>query len=269
MASSILAWLMGKKKRTELPTYSELRSVRTRALPSELKDKEASIVFSTGRDALRQELLLPHRRPAADATLFTELVSSVRHGVVTFALPKGGRCLPVFTTPFRASDYREVLVDGDPTMGYLVSTPAGLLKMLRDIEKVGIETLALDRCPRCPTFTAISTSSLKSVDDLVTVWSISKSTELARLELYAAHARELARAGHLTLAKDVALETVGHINWEDPRLHLLLGELGVALGEPTLTREATGCLRFLKLDRWERKLQEVVESGAANFELPV
>ena len=117
----------------------------------------------------------------------------------------------------------------------------------------------------CAVFTMVHTRSVKTVDDLVTLWAISKSGELARLELYVQYATTLARNGELIAAKDVALETVGHVSVEDPRVHLLLGELGVALRDARLTQEAIGWLRLLKLDQWEHKLHEVVASGSATF----
>ena len=141
--------------------------------------------------------------------------------------------------------------------------------MLRDLEKGGVETLAVDRCPRCSTFTVISTSSVKTADDLVVLWCITKATDLSRLELYVTYARELARTGDFARAKSVALETVGHVTWEDPSIHFLLGELGVVSREPALAREAMRCLRYLKHEGWEEKLHEVVKSGSARFEVPV
>ncbi len=66
-----------------------------------------------------------------------------------------------------------------------------------------------------------------------------------------------------------SLETVGHVSGEDPRLHRLLGELGVALREPGLTAEAIGWLRMLKCGAWERKLEAAVASGVATFAMGV
>lgn len=92
------------------PLYSELRSNPTRRLPEDLTAEESSAAFSTRRDALQQRLLEPDSRPGDDATIFTELISQDPCVVVTFPLPDAGQCLPVFTTPFRAADYRQALV---------------------------------------------------------------------------------------------------------------------------------------------------------------
>ena len=67
-------------------------------------------------------------------------------------------------------------------------------------------------------------------------------------------------------ARDVALESVGHVSLEDPRPHLLLGELAVALRDRTLLQEAQNFLRFFKHESWAQKLAVTVQSGQALFE---
>jgi hypothetical protein len=84
--------------------------------------------------------------------------------------------------------------------------------------------------------------------------------------LYFAYALRSARAGQLEVARDVALEAVGHVSLEDPRPHLLLGELAVALRDRTLLQEAQAFLRFFKHERWGQKLARAVQSGQALFE---
>ena len=101
---------------------------------------------------------------------------------------------------------------------------------------------------------------------MLVLWTIHKATELARLELYFAYALKAARTGQLEAARDVALEAVGHVTLEDPRAHLLLGELAVMLHDRPLLQEARTFLRFLKHERWEQKLAMVAESGQARFE---
>jgi hypothetical protein len=66
----------------------------------------------------------------------------------------------------------------------------------------------------------------------------------------------------------VALETVGHVTFEDPRPHLLLGQLGVELRDAVLVREARACLRSLKFHRWQQKLDEAVTAGSSDFAIP-
>jgi len=94
-----------------------------------------------------------------------------------------------------------------------------------------------------------------------------EATEFARLDLYLDHARVAARAGQLDVARNVAFETVGHVSLEDPRAHMLLGQIAVALRDRRLFREAKGFLQFLRLGAWERRLDEASRSGTPDFEL--
>jgi hypothetical protein len=73
------------------------------------------------------------------------------------------------------------------------------------------------------------------------------------------------RAGRLKEARDVTLQAVGHASLEDPRLHLLLGQLAVGLGDGPLLREAKAFLHFLNLPAWERMLKEAEQSRSPNF----
>jgi hypothetical protein len=270
----MLDWLTGKRNRKELPEYSALRSTPTRGIPPDLAAAEESDSFSTCCENIRLELRKPLRRPRVDEPLFTELLEAKGRGVVTINLPDhSGQCLPVFSTPFRASDYVQTLLTSGPAARYLSSSPLQLVLMLRDIEAVGIKKLVLDRCPRCSVFTtigmsSIGTSSRETSDGLIDLWCTSKAIELSRADLYFSYALESARAGRIEIARDVALETVGHVNLEDPRPHLLLGQPAVRLRDRELLRQAKAFLRFLKLDRWERKLDQVVQSGSPNFENP-
>lgn len=101
---------------------------------------------------------------------------------------------------------------------------------------------------------------------MLALWAIHKATEIARLQLYCAYALRSARAGQLEAARDVALEAVGHVSSEDPRPHLLLGELAVALGDRTLLQEAQMFLRFFKHEPWEQRLSVAEQAGQALFE---
>jgi hypothetical protein len=136
---------------------------------------------------------------------------------VTIDLPNsGGRCQPVFSTTFRSADYVQVLLASGPSVSYLVSSALDLVRMLRDLESMGIRAIAIDRCPRCSVFTVLSSGGLQSAADLLNAWSIVKATEMARADLYLKFALESARAGELKIARDVALQTVGHVSLEEP-----------------------------------------------------
>lgn len=263
----MLEWLKGRSRPRDLPEYSGLRSIPSRGLPAALAESELAESFLARCATLERELLQPPRRPPVDRPLFTELVIVAPESVLTIQLPgDGGRCLPVFSTPIRAGDYLRTLQSLGSSMKYYLSSPSDLLRMLRHLEGIGVECFALDRCPRCSVFAATGSASVKTADDLLVLWSISKATQLARADLYLTFAAHSARAGQLAIARDVALETVGHVSLEDPRLHLLLGQLAVGLKDRKLLREAKAFLRYFELDQWERKLDQVVQSGRPDFD---
>lgn len=263
----MLDWLTGKKRTPGLPEYSALRAVPTRGLPPALAADEKSERFAEDRERIENELGTPG--PPVSAPLFIELLGSKPGAFLTITLPDdGGRCLPVFSAPVRAGDYVRTLLPSGLSVRYLSSSPLELIRMLRDVETAGIETLTLDRCPRCSIFNGIATASMKTPEDLVAIWCISKATELARCNLYHAFALQAARAGEIETAREVAFETIGHVTPEDPRLHLLLGQIAVRLRDRELLRQATAFLTFLKAERWEQKLNEAVQSGLTDFEEP-
>jgi hypothetical protein len=109
---------------------------------------------------------------------------------------------------------------------------------------------------------------MRTPGDVITVWAIQKASEILRAELYLAYASGLARRGQLDAARDVALETVGHVTMENPRVHLLLGQLAVGLGDRPLLREAKTCLRVFGFQQWEEKLDRVVKSGSPDYAGP-
>jgi hypothetical protein len=194
------------------------------------------------------------------------LLAPDKGGIVTITLPdNGGHCVPVFSTPVRAADYVQTLLATGPQVQYLCSSPLQILCMVRDVERAGIKSLALDRCPRCSVFCAVDCKSIKTADDAITSWAIAKATELARAELYFAYARKAASRGQLEVARGVTLEAVGHVSMEDPRLHLLLGQIAVARGDRAQLAEANTFLQFLGFQPFQRKLEQVARSGIPDF----
>ena len=238
-------WLTRFKKADYVPHYSALRTNASRGLPTELEQQEGSESFRARRESLQEDLLDGGQRPSIEAPLFTMLINSDGN-FVALTLPDDARCIPVFSTPFRAADYIRALLNRGPRLQYLCSTSIQFLQMARDFEDSGIEWITIDRCPRCSdvSISAIGVSSIKAPDDAVVLWAIHKAGELARAELYCAFALESARAGKLELARDVALEAVGHVTMEDPRLHLLLGKIAIARGDGRLLSEAKAFLEF-------------------------
>jgi hypothetical protein len=266
----VFDWLRRNFSRQKIPEYSAVRERPNRGLPSDLTEQEAGQAYSDRRDAIERSLLEFPRRPEAESPLFVEILAAKQQGLLTITLPEdSSQCLLIFSTPFRAADYVRTLLDSDASLNYLSSSPRELATMLQDLRKLGIEQFALDRCPRCNIFNAIHCVSVTTSDDAITCWSIYKAIELARLNLYLTHAQVSARAGELDIAREVLLETAAHVSFEDPRVHVLLGQVAVVLHDRELLREAKAFLQFFRLDSWERRLDEIVQSGSPNFDFEV
>jgi hypothetical protein len=268
MSSAIFNWLFRRKK-SRLPGYSGLRSIPLSEIAPDLEEEERSQAYTSQRNEIESALLAPPRRPSEDSPLFTTLVATDKPSVITINLPdRDEKCVPIFSTSVRAADYVDVCLSKGPNVRYLVSSSVGLLGLLGDLRTAGIQIMALDRCPRCSMFTSINTTSLKNADDLIKWWSIVKATEFARLDLYMSYALRKAQSGLFEIARQVAFETVVHVSPEDPRPHLLLGQLAAIAGDRSTFGEVKAFLRFLKLDAWERKLDEDARSGSRTFEGP-
>lgn len=194
-------WLTRFKRAESAPHYSALKANPSRSLPTELEQQEKSESFTARRDSLQKDLLDEDQRPSIKAALFTMLVDSGGN-FVAVALSGDERCIPVFSTPFRAADYYRALLNRGPRLQYLCSNSIQLLQTVRAFEENGIEWITIDRCPRCSnvSINAIGSTSIKAPDDAVVLWAIHKATELARAELYFAFAQESARAGNFQLA---------------------------------------------------------------------
>ena len=244
----MLRWLKQRLGNSELPEYTRLRETPTRQLPARVGDAGLSEMFDTRRAEIRAQLW--EHRPQADDPLFVGLASKDRTGFVTLPI-EGKMSLLVFTSPHRAADYRR--------------DPKRLLEDFPDMIASGIEYFTLDRCPRCAVVLACGMASYATADDVIDQWAIQQSTELARAELYTSAALAYARDGDYDLARDLALETIGHVRLEDPRAHLLLGAVAVATRDKVLLREARQFLQFFGHQQWEAELDKAVTSGRPNF----
>ena len=238
----------------------------TRGIPFDLAEQETSQEQSDRHDEIARWLCESSRRPEVESPLFVEILDVKQQSFPTIKDPEDGSlCLPVFSTPFRAADYARTLLDSSRSFSYLSSSPRELVRMLQDLSEVGVRKFVLDRCPRCNVFCAIHSASI-TADKAIECWSIIKATELIRLDLYLTHAQTYARTGKLFASRDLLLEAAAHVSFDDPRVHVLLGQVAVALYDRELLREAKAFLQFFKLNSWERKLDEVVQSGSLNFE---
>lgn len=250
------------------PQYSEVTKTPNRGLPSDLTEQERGEAFERRCAAIGKSLREPARRPSADKPLFVVLLDPVRTAFLTMTLPEHGlACVPIFSSPFRATDYARVQLERDSSARYLSSSPAHLVGTLANLRAEGVEPFALDPCPRCGVLTAIRIDSIETADDVVECWTVFKTTEMGRMDLYLRYAQEAARAGDLAKARDVVFETVAHVSFEDPRAHLLLGQIALALDDRETLREAREFLRFFERDSYETRLDEMARSGRPDFEL--
>ena len=247
-------WLILRGKNASMPEYSRARDIASRGVPDRRSEQETKEAFDARCDSIQRWLCESPRRPRVESPLFVEILTDNAQSVLTIERTNGSHCMPVFSSPFRAANYVRTLVASGPPVAYLSSTPLELLAMFRDLRQVGVDEFTLDRCPRCETFCTITTSSMTTTDDVINCWSIFKSMELARLELFLNYAEAAARAEQFYTARDVLLEAAAHISVEDPRLHLSLGQIALALYDSNLRHEAKTFLRFFKLKEWERRL---------------
>ena len=224
-------------------------------IPSCRPEREANEALSSRCDSIQRWLCEPPRRPPVENPIFVELLTGNSQNVLTIE-QKDSHCMPVFSSPFRAADYVRTLIVSGPPVAYLSSSPLELLTMFRDLRQVGVDEFTLDRCPRCEAFCAISTASMTTTDDVINCWSIFKSMELARLEQFLDYAQAAARAEQFYTARDVLLEAAIHVGVEDPRLHLSMGQVALALYDSELLHEAKMFLRFFKLKSWKRRLDQ-------------
>lgn len=271
-----MGWLsraFGKKQRgevEELPAYTLLTAGRTCNLPGELAEREHSQIFAETRESIEAELLQSERRPSEDAPLFCALPA--HGGPLTLQLTDSAQaCLLVFSSPVRAADYKRVLFAMSPAgreigeLRFWRFSPSDFVEILSEFrQSPGIEQFALDRCPRCDVFTA-NDSDVQSAENAIQIWAIFKATEHARAELYGHYATSAARRGDLELARDVALEIVGHVTPDDSRAHLLLGKVAAALDDEALRQEATAWLRFLGKEAALQELASFEYSARTTF----
>src|SRR5262249_29180575 len=95
------------------------------------------------------------------------------------------------------------------------------------------------------------------------------SMELARLEQFLNYAQAAARAQQFYTARDVLFEAAAHVSVEDPRLHLSLGQVALALYDSELLHEVKTFLRFFKLKSWERRLNQMAQSPSSDYDFLV
>jgi hypothetical protein len=208
--------------------------------------------------------------PAPDEQALTLFVRSADKGILVIPPPdeSGDRCIPVFSERWRAVDYALTLLSTERELRLATMSAEDFVLALRDFETKGSFTFTIDRCPRCAGFATFATRMADSPDYFLRMMVVQKAEEMARRHLYYTYALAKARGSEFLPARDVALETVSHVTMADPNTHLLLGQIGVAMGDDTLVREAHTFLRFFQSDAWDQKLDAVERAGRPDFAGP-
>lgn len=252
-----------------LPLYTQLKRIPNRGLPADLMKMEKSADHLTRQDAFETELSASSVLPAPDAPALATFVSGGAN-LVTIPVPgdEGVMCIPLFSERWRVVDYARTHFADRGDVSFAVMSAAGFVSTLRDVEKAGKLAFTIDCCPRCEDFIRYETILADEPGYLIRMIGVHKATELARRHLYYHYALAKARLGQHELARDVLLESVGHVTMADPDTHLLLGQLGVAMGDDELVREAHEYLRFFGSGAWDRKLETVEYFGRPDFKGP-
>jgi hypothetical protein len=249
------------------PLYTQLRKIPSRGLPAELRKMEDGAEHRTRQDMFEMELANSSLLPKTDAPSLTIFISDGSN-LVTNPLGDDAQCVHVFSERWRAVDYARTKLANQPGLSFAVLSADGFVELLRDCEKTGTFSFTIDCCPRCENFTPYESTLADEGAYLVQMIGVQKATEMARRHLYYHYALQKARMGHHVAARDVLLESVGHVTMSDPDTHLLLGQLGVAMNDDELVREAHEYLRFFGSGAWDRKLEQVEMQGRADFEGP-
>jgi hypothetical protein len=251
------------------PLYTQLREIPRRGLPADLVKMEKSAEHLTRQDAFEMELSTSELLPAADAPALTIFVTGGAN-LLTLPIPDDETltCIPLFSERWRAVDYARTRFGDRSDVSFAVMSAGGFVSTLRDVEKVGQFAFTIDCCPRCDDFIHYESGLADDPDYLIRMIGVHKATELARRHLYYHYALKKAMMGHHAMAREVLLESVGHVTMADPDTHLLLGQLGLALGDDELVREAHEYLRFFGSGAWDRKLEAVEYAGKPDFQGP-
>jgi hypothetical protein len=253
----------GLPSRSGLPFYTALERNRLRKNRCDFSDLENSPEIDRLRAEFEPELLSLPRRPAEDEPLLTSLLVPPS-GFFTVTLPNSTPCLLTFSTPLRAAEYARIHAEL-LQFRYLSSSPKEFVQMLGDLRRPGIQNFALDVCPHCMIFPALKSNSKLAAADVLKIWAIQKSGELAREALYFARAKEAADRGDLQKAKETALEAIQHVTADSARLHLLLGKIALSLKEKGVFREAEAFLEFLHAKQSVRELLAAKETAQIQY----
>jgi len=253
-------WLFRKSSHAGLPYYKVLEQSQPGRARCDFSDLENLPESGRLRTKFETELLSQPRRPDEDQPLLTTFMTGST-SFFTITLPNSIPCFLSFSSPIRAAEYARVHARG-LRLKYLSSNSQEFAQLLGDLRRSGaIQHFAIDVCPHCLVFPALQIKELITPADILKIWAICKSGELARESVYFAHAKEAAERGALQEAREITLKAIQHVTMESASLHLLLGKIAISLKDKELLRDARMFLEFLHAAQALRELQAIEQSG--------
>lgn len=260
-------WIRRRVADDRSPMYGAIKRVPHPSLPASLAEREGSAEHEAACEASQASWREAPRRPADDAPLFS-LIAGPRQGeFVTLELPEG-RCLPLFTSPFRVVDYAAVRLAQHGNVPAIVSSVAELALATPSLIESGVTCVAIDICPRCDVVLATGLENLASPDMAIAMFSVTLGIREARRDLYLSEAEAYFRRGDRRVARDIALQVVAHVDAEDPRAHWLLGQIAIAERDRMEFREAQRFLELLGVQGWCSRLGEGWNQSASTADYP-
>lgn len=252
------------RRAKELPEYASLVREPNHGLPDVVGEFEASEAFIQELRNREQNL---RAETTTDDAVFVTLLAKALDGVITVE-PDGvnPRYTVVFTDPIHAADYAQLRLEDGPEFVYWQGSAKDLLASLHfQAADIGVPTFGVDPCPRCDATFAYDITPADSAEWLLDIWCRHHALQLCRQDTRYVFAQTAARQGYFDVARELALEAVGHGGMGDPRFHLLLGKLAVATHDSYLLGEARDFLQFLGDEPSTQALEAAVREGVVEF----
>ena len=200
--------------------------------------------------------------PAPEDTVFWAVMYP-EQGYLTFQADSV-YVLLLFTSPFALHEYTRSTEDlqGPFTIvGWSAETCHTRLKQIH--EETPVQYYSLDRSTRCPEFTAIRITEELTELELTGLWLINRiaSQEVGRKHY--AHALAAIEKGEFAQAAETVASLISCTVSEDPRLHLLEGACGVAMGDDYQVARADDALTWLDPGRVAAFRQEALKMNGS------
>lgn len=144
----MLEWIKQRFFPDRSPMYTAISRGHRGDAPATLLERETSAEHEANVGTSQARWREAPLRPADDAPLVTLITGPGGGAFVTLELPEG-RCLPLFTSPFRAMDYAAVRLRQTWRVPVTVSSAADLARATPSLIAGGVTSVTVDTCPRC------------------------------------------------------------------------------------------------------------------------